>query len=97
MTVNSITKFRNWLPLHFALRQKCRGFCPPETREPKATDRVDAVSKAGASEMMREVNIRKRFALLYHFSFLIYPLAKLCFALWMGEAFNSLAIIIPSF
>jgi hypothetical protein len=34
--------------------------------EPKVTDRVDAVSEAGASEMMREVNIRKRFAL--HFS-----------------------------
>ena len=44
--------------------------------EPKVTDRVDSVSKAGASEMMREVNIRKRFALLYHLSFLIYPLAK---------------------
>ena len=25
--------------------------------EPKVTDRVDAVSEAGASEMMREVNI----------------------------------------
>ena len=37
--------------------------------EPKATDRVDAVSKAGASEMMREVNIRKRFALHYHFAY----------------------------
>ena len=36
--------------------------------EPAVTDRVDAVSEAGASEMMREVNIRKRFALLYHFS-----------------------------
>jgi len=33
-------------------------------------------SEAGASEMMREVNIRKRFALLYHLSFIIYLLAK---------------------
>ncbi len=27
--------------------------------EPKVTDRVDAVSEAGASEMMREVNIER--------------------------------------
>ena len=39
MTVNSITKFRNWLPLHFALRQKCRGVCPPETGEPKGGEK----------------------------------------------------------
>ena len=54
--------------------------------EPKVTDRVDAVSEAGASEMMREVKIKKRFALLYHLSFLLYHLAKLCFALGAGEA-----------
>ena len=38
--------------------------------EPKVTDRVDAVSKAGVSKQTREVNIerfKKRFAL--HFSF----------------------------
>ena len=29
---------------------------------------------------MKDLNILKRFALLYHFSFLLYPLAKLRFA-----------------
>ena len=41
--------------------------------EPKVTDRVDAVSKAGVSKQTREVNIerfKKRFAL--HFSFFIF-------------------------
>jgi len=30
--------------------------------EPTVSDRREAVNEAGASEMMREVNIRKRFA-----------------------------------
>ena len=51
---------------------------------------MDAVSEAGASEMMREVNIRKRFALLYHLSFLIYPLAKRLLRAW-GERLLSKA------
>jgi len=36
--------------------------------EPKVTDRVDAVSEAGASEMMREVKIKNRFALNFQCS-----------------------------
>ena len=39
--------------------------------EPKVTDRVDAVSEAGASEIMREVNIRKRSALYILPSFIL--------------------------
>jgi hypothetical protein len=41
--------------------------------EPKVTDRVDAVSEAGASEMMREVKIKSalRFFIIYHLSFII--------------------------
>ena len=46
--------------------------------EPKVTDRVDAVSKAGVSKQTREVNIerfKKRFAL--HFSFFQYSIFNL--------------------
>jgi hypothetical protein len=47
--------------------------------EPKVTDRVDAVSKAGASKQTREVNNERlkdlksalRFFIIYHFSFII--------------------------
>ena len=53
--------------------------------EPKVTDRVDAVSKAGASKQTREVNNERledlksalRFFIIYHLSFFIYHLAKL--------------------
>jgi hypothetical protein len=34
--------------------------------EPKVTDRVDAVSEAGASEMMREVNIKSALRLIFN-------------------------------
>ena len=49
--------------------------------QPKVTDRVFAVCVAGANIKTREVNIKKRFALLYHLSFIVYHLAKLRFAL----------------
>ena len=47
--------------------------------QPKVTDRVDAVSKAGASKQTREVNNERlkdlksavRFIFIYHLSFVI--------------------------
>ena len=48
--------------------------------EPKVTDRVDAVSKAGASKQTREVKNEiwkyKKRSVLYALSFSIYHLAK---------------------
>ena len=48
--------------------------------EPKVTDRVDAVSKAGASKQTREVKNEiwkyKNRSVLYALSFSIYHLAK---------------------